>query len=198
MRPSPGPRARIAAGPRLAPGDRGALLRRVRRGRRRRPSSTWRRSRCERRAHDPHARWEAGNVRDVLELLLGRAGAAVRPADPGGRRARRHVPASRSAWSASSCRGTSRCRSPSWGFAPALAAGNAVVLKPAELTPLTRLRLGRAGARGRAPARRLPGAAGQGLGRRAALRRPSRRPQGRVHGLDRGRASRSWPAAPPR
>jgi acyl-CoA reductase-like NAD-dependent aldehyde dehydrogenase len=30
----------------------------------------------------------------------------------------------------------------SWGFAPALAAGNTVVLKPAELTPLTALRLG--------------------------------------------------------
>ncbi len=30
----------------------------------------------------------------------------------------------------------------SWGFAPALAAGNAVLLKPAELTPLTALRLG--------------------------------------------------------
>lgn len=29
-----------------------------------------------------------------------------------------------------------------WGFAPALAAGNAVLLKPAELTPLTALRLG--------------------------------------------------------
>ncbi|SDO42207.1 betaine-aldehyde dehydrogenase [Microbacterium sp. ru370.1] len=29
-----------------------------------------------------------------------------------------------------------------WGFAPALAAGNAVVLKPAELTPLTAVRLG--------------------------------------------------------
>jgi acyl-CoA reductase-like NAD-dependent aldehyde dehydrogenase len=29
----------------------------------------------------------------------------------------------------------------SWGFAPALAAGNTVVLKPAELTPLTALRL---------------------------------------------------------
>ncbi|MEV0700692.1 aldehyde dehydrogenase family protein [Saccharopolyspora sp. NPDC050389] len=29
-----------------------------------------------------------------------------------------------------------------WGFAPALAAGNAVVLKPAELTPLTAIRLG--------------------------------------------------------
>ncbi|MEV6234849.1 aldehyde dehydrogenase family protein [Saccharopolyspora shandongensis] len=29
-----------------------------------------------------------------------------------------------------------------WGFAPALAAGNAVVLKPAELTPLTAVRIG--------------------------------------------------------
>ena len=30
----------------------------------------------------------------------------------------------------------------SWGFAPALAAGNTVVLKPAEYTPLTAIRLG--------------------------------------------------------
>ena len=30
----------------------------------------------------------------------------------------------------------------SWGFAPALAAGNAVLLKPAEITPLTAIRLG--------------------------------------------------------
>jgi acyl-CoA reductase-like NAD-dependent aldehyde dehydrogenase len=30
-----------------------------------------------------------------------------------------------------------------WGFGPALAAGNTVVLKPAELTPLTAMRLGR-------------------------------------------------------
>jgi len=30
----------------------------------------------------------------------------------------------------------------SWGFAPALAAGNAVLLKPAEMTPLTSIRLG--------------------------------------------------------
>ncbi|EZP28413.1 aldehyde dehydrogenase family protein [Microbacterium oleivorans] len=29
-----------------------------------------------------------------------------------------------------------------WGFAPALAAGNSVVLKPAEMTPLTAMRLG--------------------------------------------------------
>ena len=31
----------------------------------------------------------------------------------------------------------------SWGFAPALAAGNAVLLKPAEWTPLTSIRLGK-------------------------------------------------------
>jgi len=33
----------------------------------------------------------------------------------------------------------------SWGFAPALAAGNTVVLKPATLTPLTAMRLGELG-----------------------------------------------------
>jgi acyl-CoA reductase-like NAD-dependent aldehyde dehydrogenase len=32
-----------------------------------------------------------------------------------------------------------------WGFAPALAAGNTVVLKPAELTPLTAIRIGELG-----------------------------------------------------
>ena len=46
-----------------------------------------------------------------------------------------------------------------WGFAPALAAGNTVVLKPATLTPLTAIRLGRARTRGRTPRGRLPGTA---------------------------------------
>ena len=32
-----------------------------------------------------------------------------------------------------------------WGLAPALAAGNTVVLKPAELTPLTAIRIGELG-----------------------------------------------------
>ena len=38
-----------------------------------------------------------------------------------------------------------------WGFAPALAAGNTVVLKPAELTPLTALRLAELGRRPACP-----------------------------------------------
>lgn len=38
-----------------------------------------------------------------------------------------------------------------WGFAPALAAGNAVVLKPAELTPLTSIRLAELGERSGLP-----------------------------------------------
>jgi acyl-CoA reductase-like NAD-dependent aldehyde dehydrogenase len=38
-----------------------------------------------------------------------------------------------------------------WGFAPALAAGNAVVLKPAELTPLTSVRLAELGERAGLP-----------------------------------------------
>ena len=75
----------------------------------------------------------------------------------------------------------------SWGFAPALAAGNAVVLKPAELTPLTAIRLGELGARGgaaRGPVRRGDRV---GLGRRPAVRVAPRRAQGRLHRLDRGR-----------
>ena len=59
-----------------------------------------------------------------------------------------------------------------WGFAPALAAGNTVVLKPAELTPLTADPARRARARGRAPGGRLHRAAGQGVGRGGAVRHP--------------------------
>jgi acyl-CoA reductase-like NAD-dependent aldehyde dehydrogenase len=39
-----------------------------------------------------------------------------------------------------------------WGFGPALAAGNTVVLKPAELTPLTAIRLGELGIEAGLPA----------------------------------------------
>ncbi len=75
----------------------------------------------------------------------------------------------------------------SWKLAPALAAGNTVVLKPAELTPLTALRfaeLAQAGGhprgrrqRGRRPRPHLRSAPGRAPGRG----------QDRVHRLDRGR-----------
>ncbi len=87
-----------------------------------------------------NARWEAGNVRDVLnyyaaapERLFGRQIPV-----PGGVDMTFHEPL-----------GVVGVIVPwnfpmpiaGWGFAPALAAGNTVVLKPAELTPLTAMRL---------------------------------------------------------
>ncbi|HEV7650578.1 MAG TPA: aldehyde dehydrogenase family protein [Actinophytocola sp.] len=88
-----------------------------------------------------NARWEAGNVRDVLhyyaaapERLFGRqipvpGGVNITFAEPLG------VIGVIVPWNFPmpiAC----------WGFAPALAAGNTVVLKPAELTPMTAIRLG--------------------------------------------------------
>ncbi len=88
-----------------------------------------------------NARWEAGNVRDVLnyysaapERLFGRQIPVA-----GGVDLTFHEPL-----------GVIGVIVPwnfpmpiaGWGFAPALAAGNTVVLKPAELTPLTAIRLG--------------------------------------------------------
>jgi acyl-CoA reductase-like NAD-dependent aldehyde dehydrogenase len=88
-----------------------------------------------------NARWEAGNVRDVLAYY---AGAPERLTGrqipvPGGLDVTFHEPL-----------GVVGIIVPwnfpmpiaGWGFAPALAAGNTVVLKPAELTPLTAIRLG--------------------------------------------------------
>jgi acyl-CoA reductase-like NAD-dependent aldehyde dehydrogenase len=87
------------------------------------------------------ARWEAGNVRDVLtyysaapERLFGRqipvaGGLDVTFREPLG------VVGLIVPWNFP-------MPIAGWGFAPALAAGNVVVLKPAELTPLTALRLG--------------------------------------------------------
>ena len=88
-----------------------------------------------------NARWEAGNVRDVLDYY---AGAPERLTGhqipvPGGLDVTFHEPL-----------GVVGVIVPwnfpmpiaGWGFAPALAAGNTVVLKPAELTPLTAMRLG--------------------------------------------------------
>jgi len=88
-----------------------------------------------------NARWEAGNVRDVLhyysaapERLCGRqipvaGGLDVTFKEPLG------VVGVIVPWNFP-------MPIAGWGFAPALAAGNAVVLKPAELTPLTAVRIG--------------------------------------------------------
>ncbi|MGH3435078.1 MAG: aldehyde dehydrogenase family protein [Sciscionella sp.] len=87
-----------------------------------------------------NARWEAGNVRDVLhyyaaapERLSGKqipvsGGVNITFAEPLG------VVGVIVPWNFP-------MPIAGWGFAPALAAGNTVVLKPAELTPLTALRL---------------------------------------------------------
>ena len=87
-----------------------------------------------------NARWEAGNVRDVLtyysaapERLFGRqipvaGGLDLTIAEPLG------VVGVIVPWNFP-------MPIAAWGFAPALAAGNTVVLKPAETTPLTALRL---------------------------------------------------------
>ena len=88
-----------------------------------------------------NARWEAGNVRDVLEFYAGaperNSGQQIPVA--GGLNVTFHEPL-----------GVVGIIVPwnfpmpiaGWGFAPALAAGNCVVLKPAEITPLTAVRLG--------------------------------------------------------
>ncbi|MEV6365467.1 aldehyde dehydrogenase family protein [Micromonospora musae] len=91
-----------------------------------------------------NARWEAGNVRDVLDYY---AGAPERLTGrqipvPGGLDVTFHEPL-----------GVVGVIVPwnfpmpiaVWALAPALAAGNTVVLKPAELTPLTALRLAELG-----------------------------------------------------
>lgn len=88
-----------------------------------------------------NARWEAGNVRDLLDYAAGgveRLCGRQIPV-PGGLDITFHEPL-----------GVVGVIAPwnfpmpvaAWGAAPALAAGNAVVLKPAETTPLTALRLG--------------------------------------------------------
>ncbi|WP_405166196.1 aldehyde dehydrogenase family protein [Nocardia sp. NBC_01499] len=88
-----------------------------------------------------NARWEAGNVRDVLHYAAGIPERLLGNQIPvaGGVDITFHEPL-----------GVVGVIVPwnfpmpiaAWGFGPALAAGNAVVLKPAELTPLTAIRLG--------------------------------------------------------
>ena len=88
-----------------------------------------------------NARWEAGNVRDVLDYYAGaperHTGLQI-PA-PGGVnitfRESLGVVGIIVPWNFP-------MPIAGWGFAPALAAGNTVVLKPAEITPLTAMRLG--------------------------------------------------------
>ena len=74
----------------------------------------------------------------------------------------------------------------SWKLGPALACGNTVVLKPAELTPLSALRLGELALEAGIPAGRPQRRSRHGLGRRRAARRASRRREDRVHRLDGG------------
>ena len=87
-----------------------------------------------------NARWEAGNVRDLLDFAAGgaeRLNGAQIPV-PGGLDVTFHEPL-----------GVVGVIAPwnfplpiaAWSTAPALAAGDAVLLKPAETTPLTALRL---------------------------------------------------------
>jgi acyl-CoA reductase-like NAD-dependent aldehyde dehydrogenase len=88
-----------------------------------------------------NARWEAGNVRDVLDYYAGAPERLIGQQIPvaGGLNVTFHEPL-----------GVVGVIVPwnfpmpiaGWGFVPALAAGNTVVLKPAELTPLTAIRLG--------------------------------------------------------
>jgi betaine-aldehyde dehydrogenase len=88
-----------------------------------------------------NARWEAGNVRDCLNYYAGAPERLFGRQIPvaGGVDVTFHEPL-----------GVVGIIVPwnfpmpiaGWGFAPALAAGNTVVLKPAELTPLTAVRIG--------------------------------------------------------
>ncbi|HEX8346583.1 MAG TPA: aldehyde dehydrogenase family protein [Actinoplanes sp.] len=125
----------------MAPGDRGRLLRRF---------ATVVDAHLEELAQLEvrnaghtigNARWEAGNVRDVLDYYAGAPERLTGQQIPvaGGLDVTFHEPL-----------GVVGIIVPwnfpmpiaGWGFAPALAAGNTVVLKPAELTPLTAIRLG--------------------------------------------------------
>ena len=73
-----------------------------------------------------------------------------------------------------------------WKIAPALAAGNTVVLKPAETTPLSALLFAEICQQADLPPGVVNILTGAGATGRAAGRAPGRR-QGRVHRLDRGR-----------
>lgn len=90
------------------------------------------------------ARWEASHVRDVLNYYAGAPERLIGQQIPvaGGIDVTFHEPLGVIAvivpWNFP-------MTIASWGFAPALAAGNAVLLKPADWTPLTAIRLGELG-----------------------------------------------------
>ena len=75
----------------------------------------------------------------------------------------------------------------SWKLAPALAAGNTVVHKPAELTPLTALELEKIALAVGIPEGVVNVVAGPGSTAGSAIGGASRRRQGRLHGIDGGR-----------
>jgi acyl-CoA reductase-like NAD-dependent aldehyde dehydrogenase len=107
------------------------------------------------------ARYEAGNVRDVLDYYAGAPERLMGKQIPvaGGIAMTFHEPI-----------GVVGMITPwnypmpiaGWGFAPALAAGNAVVLKPAEWTPLTSLRLAELGVEAGLPEHLFQIVTGQG------------------------------------
>ena len=75
-----------------------------------------------------------------------------------------------------------------WKLGPALAAGNTVVLKPAELTPLSALRFAELALEAGLPEGVVNVVVGPGSDLRSAARRAPRRRQDRLHRLDRGRS----------
>ena len=75
-----------------------------------------------------------------------------------------------------------------WKLAPALAAGNVCVLKPAELTPLSVIRLAAIFEELQFPPGRREHRPGRGCHGRARNRRQSARRQDRLHGRDENRA----------
>ncbi|MFY9304571.1 MAG: aldehyde dehydrogenase family protein [Rhodoluna sp.] len=128
----------------LSPGDRAMLLRRFAR-RVDEDIETLAQLEVRNSGHPiDQARYEAGNVRDVLDYYAGAPERLMGKQIPvaGGIAMTFHEPI-----------GVVGMITPwnypmpiaGWGFAPALAAGNAVVLKPAEWTPLTSLRMAELG-----------------------------------------------------
>ena len=144
-----------------------------------------------------NARWEAGNVRDLLdyaaggvERLSGRqipvaGGLDITFLEPLG------VVGVIAPWNFP-------MPIAAWGTAPALAAGNAVLLKPAETTPLTALRLAELALEAGLPEDLFQVLPGRGRRRGHRARRAPGRREDRLHRLDPASASRSWPGAPTR